>query len=200
MRTLEDTRSGILIALAFPTPFRAQEFETATRGLAARGLLVLKDAVTVVASPQGKIRVHETVDPTPARAAVTGALWGSLFGLFTFGTLGWVVGAVIGAAGAALLAQLVDIGVSDRWIRWFSQVAHPDTATLALLVDHLNADAFVAEAGRFPGAKVVSTSLDPVTDARLRTAVGQLTPTAPRVDVPPKVDTEQTRLGGYPPR
>lgn len=199
VKTLESTRSGILIGLAFPTPFRAHEFETAVRGLAARGQVLLKDAVTVIASAEGKVRVHETVDPTPPRAAVTGALWGSLFGLFTFGPLGWITGAALGAAGAAVLAQVIDIGITDHWVAWFKDVARPDTTTLALLVDELNADAFVTEAARFPGARVVSTSLDQATDARLRVAVGQTPPPPHRVDSPAGIDAE-AQLGGYPHR
>ncbi len=197
VKNLESTRSGILIGLAFPTPFRAHEFETAVRGLAARGQLLLKDAVTLVASAEGKVRVHETIDPSPQRAALTGALWGSLFGLFAFGPIGWIAGAALGAAGAAVLAQVIDIGITDRWIGWFKEVARPDTATLALLVDQLNADAFVTEAARFPGARVVSTSLDQATDARLRAALGQAPPPRTRVDPPAGFDAE-AQLGGYP--
>lgn len=188
---LEATRSGILIGMAFPTSFRAHEFETAVRGLAARGHVLVKDAVTILAAPDGRIKVHETIDPTPKRAAVTGGLWGSLLGLFMFGPIGWIVGAVLGAAAAALAAQTIDIGISDRWIAWFSDVAHPDTATLALLVDHLDADAFVREASRFPGARVVSTSLDHATDARLRAALRQAPPPqAPRTGPPTGLGAE----------
>lgn len=198
MKSLEATRAGLLIGLAFPTPFRAHEFETAVRGLAARNQLELKDAVTIIALPNGKTRVIETIDPTPARAAITGALWGSLFGLFAFGPLGWFAGAVFGAAGAAILAQFVDIGITDRWIAWFREVARPDTATLAVLVDDLNADALVAEAARFPGARVVATSLDQTTDSRLRAALGQAPPPVQRIDTSTGVDTE-ARLDSYPP-
>lgn len=196
MKSLASTRSGILIGIAFPTSFRAHEFETAVKGLAARGLLVLKDAVTVVAAPDGRTKVHESVDPTPQRAAVTGALWGSLFGLFSFGAIGWVVGAVVGAGIAAVTAQFVDIGITDAWVAWFKEVARPDSTTLALLVDDLNADAFVHEAARFPGARVVSTSLDHLTDSRLRAAIGQAPNPASPADPPQNMDTEPS-FGGF---
>lgn len=196
MKSFASTRSGILIGIAFPTSFRAHEFDTAVRGLAARGLLVLKDAVTVVAAPTGRVKVHESIDPTPPRAAVTGALWGSLFGLFSFGALGWIIGAVVGAALAALVAYFVDIGITDRWVAWFKEVAKPDSTTLALLVDDLHAEAFLDEAARFPGARVVSTSLDQATDARLRAAIGQTSSPTGRIDPPPRIDTEPN-LGSF---
>lgn len=196
MKSLASTRSGILIAVAFETSFRAHEFETAVRGLAARGLLVLKDAVTVVATTNGRVKVHESIDPTPRRAAITGALWGSLVGLFTFGPAGWIVGAALGAALAALVAQLVDIGITDAWVAWLTQVARPDTATLALLVDDLHAEALLDEAARFPRARVVSTSLDQHTDARLRAVFAQSSRPPSGAGASPDVDAE-TRLGGY---
>ncbi len=187
----------MLIGLSFPTSFRAQEFLTAANGLAASGRLVLKDAVTIFASPQGKVKVHETVDPTPMRAAVTGALWGSLLGLFAAGPLGWVIGLVVGGGGGAIAAHFIDIGISDNWVAWFTEVIRPDSATLALLVDHLNADALVAEAARFPGARVISTSLDQDTDARLRAAIGQAPEPQAPVDGPPGIGADP-QLGRYP--
>lgn len=200
MKSIEASRSGILIAIAFPTPFRAHEFETAARGLAARGQLLVKDAVTILDLGGGKVKVHESVDPTPQRAAVTGAMWGSLIGLFTFGPVGWIAGAALGAGGAAIAAQLIDIGISDHWVAWLREVSKPDTATLAILVDELNVDALVTEANRFPGARIIATSLDPASDGRLRTAVGQIPPAPVRpFDAPTGVDAE-TRLGGFPPR
>lgn len=173
MQQLDATRSGILIGLSFPTHFRAQEFLLALQGLAASGRLLLKDAVTITSLPNGKVKVHETVDPTPGRAAITGVLWGSLFGLFAGGPLGWVIGAVLGGGGAALVAHFVDIGVTDTWVDWFKEVIRPETTTLAVLVDHLNAGSLLAEASRFPTARVIATSLDPLTEHQLRATLGE---------------------------
>lgn len=62
-----------LVGISFENSFRAQEFLVAATGLAAAGRLRLKDAVTVVKDDMGKTVVHETIDPTPGRAAVSGA-------------------------------------------------------------------------------------------------------------------------------
>ena len=64
-----------LVGITFENAFRAQEFLVAASGLAAAGKLKLKDAVTVVRDTSGKTVVHETIDPTPARAALSGAMW-----------------------------------------------------------------------------------------------------------------------------
>lgn len=173
MPNLDETTTGILVGISFPTVFRAQEFLTAVAGLAADRKLVLKDAVTIVKSPEGKVTVHETIDPTPGRSAVSGAMWLGLIGLVVGGPVAWAAGAAIGAGAGILTAKVVDLGISDEWVAWFQEAVKDDTATLALLVDDLDRDALVAEASRFEGAELVSTSLDAETLQRLKDAIGQ---------------------------
>ncbi len=160
--------TGTLVGISFPTPFRAQEFLTAVAGLAAADKLVLKDAVTIVKDSDGKVKVHETVDPTPGRSALSGGMWIGLVGLALGGPVAWVAGAAIGAGAGAITAKVVDIGISDEWVEWFRNAVQPDTATLALLVDDFDRNALVAEAARFPGAELVYTSLDEFTLDRIK--------------------------------
>ncbi len=173
MGQLDESTTGILVGIAFPTTFRAQEFLTAVQGLAASEKLVLKDAVLIVDDANGKVSVHETIDPTPGRSAVSGAMWIGLFGLVLGGPIGWAAGAAVGAGAGALTARAVDLGISDEWVAWFRSAIQPSTTILALLVDDVDRNALVAEAARFPGAEVVSTSLDADTVRRLKEAVGQ---------------------------
>lgn len=167
--------AGTLVGISFPTPFRAQEFLTAVTGLAAKKKLVLKDAVTIVKNADGKVLVHETIDPTPGRSALSGAMWIGLVGLVVGGPVAWVAGAAIGAGAGAITAKVVDIGISDEWVAWFRDAVRPDTATLAILVDDFDRNALVAEAARFPGAELVYTSLDEFTLDRIKDALGQHT-------------------------
>jgi uncharacterized membrane protein len=162
----------ILVGLSFEDTFRAQEFLTAATGLAAKGRLKLKDAVTVVKSADGQTRVHETIDPAPGRSAMSGALWAGLFGLILGGPVGWVAGLAVGAGAGAATAKLVDLGISDEWVQWFEQAVQPGRATVALLVEDVDKDALVREAGRFTGAELVYTNLDNLTVDRLEEALG----------------------------
>lgn len=170
-----DHASGTLVGISFPTPFRAQEFLTAVTGLAATQKLVLKDAVMILKDADGRVLVHETVDPTPGRSALSGAMWIGLVGLALGGPVAWVAGAALGAGAGAITAKVVDIGISDDWVDWFRDAVKPDTATLALLLDDYDRDALVAEAARFPGARLVYTSLDEATLDRIKEAIGQQT-------------------------
>ena len=160
-----------LVGISFPDIFRAQEFLTAATGLAARDRLKLKDAVLVVKDADGKTHVKETIDPEPARTALSGAMWAGLFGLILGGPVGWGVGLVAGGVGGAVTAKVVDLGISDEWVGWFREAVQPDTATVALLIEDLERDALVDEAARFPGAELVYANLEEHTLSRIEEAL-----------------------------
>jgi uncharacterized membrane protein len=54
-------RSATLAGISFESTFRAREFLLAAGGLAASGMMKIKDAVPVVKDDAGKTVVHETI-------------------------------------------------------------------------------------------------------------------------------------------
>ena len=168
-----------LVGISFENVFRAQEFLVAASGLAAAGRMKLKDAVTVIKDDSGKTVVHETVDPTPLRSALSGAMWAGLFGLILGGPVGWIAGLAVGAGAGGVTAKVVDIGVPDEWVTWFRDAVQPGTATVALLVEDLDRNALVAEAARFTGAELVYANLDDATIERVRDAFANHVPATP---------------------
>lgn len=183
----QDHSSGTLVGISFDDAFRAQEFLVAITGLASHKKLVLKDAVTILKDREGRVTVHETIDPSPGRAALSGGVWAGLFGLILGGPVGWIAGAAIGASTGAVAANVVDLGISDEWVAWFREAVLADTATVALLVDDVDRDALVTETARFTGARLVYASLDPATLERVRESLGARPPEAP-ADQPPGTD------------
>jgi uncharacterized membrane protein len=182
----DDGKERTLVGISFSDTFRAQEFLTAATRLAANGKLRLLDAVFVGKDTSGKTVVRETVDPGPARSALSGALWAGLFGLILGGPVGWIVGAGVGAGTGVVAARMIDHGVSDEWVEWFRQAVDAGTTTLVLLAEDLDRSALVDELGRFAGAKLVYANLDPQWVDRMHTALGEpgatttpSTPTAP---------------------
>ncbi len=169
-----------LVGISFENTFRAQEFLVAASGLAAAGKLKLKDAVTVVKDDSGNTVVHETVDPTPLRSALSGAMWAGLFGLILGGPVGWIAGLAVGAGAGAVTAKVMDLGVPDEWVTWFRDAVQPGTATVALLVEDLDRNALVAEAARFTGAELVYANLDDATIERVRDAFANHVPVTSR--------------------
>lgn len=175
-RKARDLDTETLVGVAFDDAYRAEEFLTAARRLQAHQHLVLKDAVLVVSNSDGRVVVRETVDPQGPRAALSGALWVSLVGLLVAGPAGWLAGAAVGAGTGALVAKAVDVGISDDWVAWFKEAAQPGTATVALLVTHLDRNALIAEVERFRGARLVYANLDDHTVGRIAAALEQLVP------------------------
>lgn len=161
----------LLVGISFPDAFRAKEFLTAAAGMASRGSLKLRDAVTVVKDAEGRTTVEETTDMQPARAAMSGGMWAGLFGLLLGGPVGWAAGIALGAGSGAIAAKVIDIGISDEWVAWFRQAVKPGTATVALLVEELDQDALVQEAARFNGAELVYANLDSDTMTRIKEAL-----------------------------
>jgi uncharacterized membrane protein len=168
-----EQKERTLVGVSFGDPFRAQEFLTAATRLAANGRLRLLDAVFVGKDDSGHTTVRETVDPTPGRSALSGALWAGLFGLILGGPVGWAIGAGVGAGTGAVAAKVIDHGVSDEWVAWFRETVQPATTTLVLLVEDLDRDALVTELRRFAGAALVYANLDADWLDRMREALSR---------------------------
>jgi len=179
----------VLVGIAFDDVFRAQEFLTEATRLAAQGRLKLRDAVTIIKNEQGRTVVHETIDPSPGRTAISGGLWAGLFGLILGGPVGWVAGMALGAGAGAITAKLVDLGISDEWEHWFRETIQPGNCMVALLVTDLDRNALVEEAARFTGARLVYANLDDATIHRIAEALGTAAPETvtepePEADLP----------------
>jgi uncharacterized membrane protein len=173
-RKKDDDTIETLVGISFDDMYRAQEFLTAATRLGANKRLVLQDAVIVAKNESGHAVVRETIDPQPARSAVSGAVWTGLLGLLLGGPIGWIAGTAVGAGAGAVTAKVLDLGIPDEWVAWFRDAVLPGTATVALLVTELDREALIAEVERFSGARLVYANLDDLTLDRIRTALGEV--------------------------
>ena len=165
-----DPADPSLVGVSFDRHVRAQEFLLAMGRLKQDGALDLQDAVVVVKSEDGKVKVTETVDPSPGRAAVSGAVWTGLIGLLVGGPVGWLAGIGVGAGAGAVTAKLVDLGIPDDWVDWFKQAVRPGTATVIILAANLDLRALEREAERFTGAELLHSTLPAASIDRLEAA------------------------------
>jgi uncharacterized membrane protein len=170
-RTGEPAPAEAIFGVSFDDPFRAQEFLLALHRLAARGDLLLRDAVVVSKSEDGSVRVRETTDLQPATAAARGAMWTGLLGLLIAGPIGWLAGLGLGAGAGALSAKVIDTGIPDEWVDWFKAAVQPQTATVVALADDVNLEVLYKEVHRFEGADLVHTTMQPGVSARLAEAL-----------------------------
>ena len=160
-----------LLGLSFADKYRAQEFLTAITRLGSQGSLKLRDAVIVTKGAAGEVKVQETVDPTPARSAISGAMWTGLLGLIVGGPVGWVAGIGLGAGAGAITAKVVDLGIPDEWVNWFRAAVDDGTTTVVILAEELDVGALEAEVRRFAGAELVHSTLPAYAIDQLRDAL-----------------------------
>jgi uncharacterized membrane protein len=194
-RTDDDTPLT-LVGVEFSDQFRAQEFLTAATRLASNGHLRLRDAVFVAADADGKTVVRETIDPSPGRSALGGAMWTGLFGLLLGGPIGWIGGMAIGAGTGAVAAKAIDLGIPDEWVEWFKNAVDPNKVVLALLASDVDINVLVDEVGRFAGAELLYANLDPSALRRLNEALGNPGDEATGGFGEPPLDTPPDPRGG----
>ena len=167
---LSDPDSPVLVGVAFQQRLMAQEYLMAMSRLRAEGSLRLKDAVIVEKHDNGDVKVTETIDPTPGRSALNGAMWTGLLGLFVGGPVGWIAGIGIGAGAGAVSAKLIDLGIPDEWVDWFKQAVKPGTSAVIILAEQVDVYALQREARRFPGAELIESTLPDAAIADLAAA------------------------------
>lgn len=157
-----------LHVLAFDDPLRARELLFACVRMQRDGTLGLSDAVFLQRDAEtGKVRIEETVEPTPGRSAVEGGFWGLLIGTLVLGPLGGLaVGAVV-AGGSAVAGKLIDLGVPHAFLDEVEKAVPPGATALVLQTSDLDAEAWREELTRFPDARPLSVDLPADAQARL---------------------------------
>jgi uncharacterized membrane protein len=157
-----------LVAVAYDDERTAETVLEALRRLQAEHLVDLEDAVWVTHAPDGRVRLHHSVDTTAAGAA-GGALWGTLIGMLFFMPL---VGLALGAGTGALAGKLTDAGVDDGLARTLGQKLQPGTSALMVLVRSVTADKVLSELRRY-GGHLIQSSLPAGAESKLRKALAR---------------------------
>lgn len=169
-----------ILAIVLDKPTRAEQVLLALAHLQGEGKLQMHDAVIVSKDVDGKARVVETVDMTPAKGALAGSWWGLLGGLIIGGPLG-LAGILGGAAAGALYGKLVDRGLEDEWVRSMADWIDPGSSALLLLVEQGFSPEVLDELARFEGTgEVAFTTLPDGIKADIEAA---LSGDADRVDI-----------------
>jgi uncharacterized membrane protein len=163
-----------LVVVGFDNPHDADRALTELGRLQKEYLVDLEDAVVAIRTPEGKLKLKQSVDMVGAGAAsggLWGATWGALVGLlFLNPLLGLATGAALGMGSGALSGKLVDYGINDDFIRSIGQTLQPNTSALFVLVRKFQPEKVLAELGQFRG-QVLRSSLSPDQERRLQEAL-----------------------------
>ena len=160
-----------ILAIVMDKPTRAEQLLLSLAHLQGEGKIQMHDAVIVAKDAEGRSRVVETIDVTPAKGAMAGSWWGLLGGLLVGGPLA-IAGVLGGAAAGALYGKLVDRGLEDDWVKSMADWIDPDSSALLLLVESGFDAEVVEELGRFEGTgEVAYTTLPEGTKAEIEEAL-----------------------------
>jgi uncharacterized membrane protein len=155
-----------LIAVAYPDRETAEKVRLELARLTREHVIEIEDAVVATREANGKVKLHQAVNPTGAGAA-GGALWGGLIGLiFLAPLLGAAIGAAAGAAGGAL----TDLGIEDNFMKELGQSLPDGGAALFVLVRQVTPDKVIPRISEY-GGKVLQTSLSNESEQRLQEAL-----------------------------
>lgn len=140
-----------ILAIDFDDPLLAQEALMAATRLGKRGSVSLGDAVLISRDRRGKTRIRQTKDISPGRGAATGFWWGGLSGLFIFGTVGWLAGAILGALAGLAYGKFHDVGINDDWLKRLGDELTPGHTATVLQLPQFYATHLLRELRRFNG-------------------------------------------------
>ena len=165
-----------LVVIGFDSAYDADRALTELTRLQREYLIELEDAVVAVRSPDGQVRIKQSVNLTGMGAAhggLSGAIWGSLIGLLFLNPLaGMAIGGAVGAVSGALSGSLIDYGINDDFIRDMADTLQPDTSALFLLVRKAQPEKILNELSHFKG-RVLRSSLSPEQEQKLQDALSQ---------------------------
>ncbi len=157
-----------LHVLTFDDPLRAREYLLACTRMQRDGEMDLTDAVFLQRDAEtGRVRVEETVDPTPGHSALEGGFWGLLIGTLVLGPLGGLAIGAVAAGGGALAGKLIDLGVPQPFLDDVEEALPAGATALVLQTARLDPEAWSRELGRFPDARPLSIDLPGDAQSRL---------------------------------
>jgi uncharacterized membrane protein len=165
-----------LVAISYPDASRAEQVLATLSQLQSAYLIDLEDAVYVTKDADGKVQLHQPMNPTGTAAAggaVMGGIFGFVLGLFVLMPIaGAAVGAGIGAGAGALAGHFADYGIDDSFVKQLEANLQPNSSAILVLVSRVNPDKVVPEISKY-GGTVLQTSLTTENDAKLRAALAQ---------------------------
>jgi len=157
-----------LVAVLFEDDTTAFDMRAALMKMQKQYLIDIEDAVVVIKSQNGAIKLDQTINLTAA-GAVGGGFWGMLIGLLFLNPL---LGAAIGATAGAVSARFKDIGLNDQMMKDLAQSFKPGSAALFVLLRRMTADKVLEGLKPFAGkGRVFQTSLNKDDEAALRASL-----------------------------
>ncbi len=157
-----------LVVVGYKDIHKAEEVRLQLLKMQRDYLLDLEDAVVVVKSAEGKVKLHQIFNLTSA-GAITGGFWGSLVGLMFLNPL---LGLAVGASAGAVSGALTDVGIDDNFMKELGATMTPGSSSLFVLLRNATAAPDkVLEELKGTGGIILKTSLSHEDEAKLQAAL-----------------------------
>ena len=173
-----------LIVIAYCEEDQAAAALATLQQLQDEHLLDLQDAVAVIKRSDGGLDLAQSVNLTrvgAATGALSGSITGALGGALT-GMLGpmFLFGAALGAGVGAILRNLSDYGIEDRFVKELGAQLEPASSALFVLVRSSTPGRVPPELSKH-GGTLLHTTLSAQAEARIEAALqaGQTPPLPP---------------------
>lgn len=148
--------ASTIVILTFDDTEKAGQVLETVRGLEKENIVVLKDAAVVIKDADGKIEVKETRDVTTRRGVITGGTLGLIIGIVVGGPIG---GLVVGGLIGAWTAKKIDLGISNEKLTSITDEMTKNSSALFLQVEKVDKVDWMAAIIRDSGGKVVDFEL-----------------------------------------
>jgi uncharacterized membrane protein len=163
---LEVTMASNLVVVAFDDMTSAGKLHDELVKAKNQGLLVIDDSAVVVKDEDGEVKVDNQV----ARGTWAGTAIGGGLGLLVGAVFFPVGGLVLGAAGGALVAKSMDLGIDGKFVDDAKEKLQPGNSALFMLVHDANQAAVMAILRDYEG-RVLQTTLDSESEEAIKRAL-----------------------------
>lgn len=155
-----------LFAIVFDQRQAADAALNEIKAMQNGAVLQLHDAVFVSRTPDGGVKLDQSVNTT-AIGALSGAFWGSLIGLIFLSPL---LGAAVGAAAGGLSGYMSDYGVNDEFMTKLGNRLAPGRTVLFVLASDVTPERVAQALEPFRG-ELFYSSFSPEVEDRFRQAI-----------------------------
>ncbi len=160
-----------LVIVTFDEELKAEEVRLNLLKMQSDHLVVLEDAVVLVRTKEGKVKLRHD-SHHPFGGALAGGVLGALVGLMLLNPVFAILGAAAGTTMGAVSGSRTHLGVDEDFMKTLADHLKPGTSALCVLVEEA-LDSVLQELEKFHG-KVLQTSLAEGYEAKLQAAIDSL--------------------------
>ncbi|MDX1412995.1 MAG: DUF1269 domain-containing protein [Candidatus Promineifilaceae bacterium] len=148
--------ASTIIIVTFDDMDKAGQAYDSIHSMENENLVLLKDAEVIVKNAEGKISVKETRDVSTRRGVITGGTLGLIIGIVVGGP---IVGLIAGGLLGAWTAKKIDLGISEDKIKSVTDDMKNESSALFLQIEKAEEKDWLAAVIRESGGNVVELEL-----------------------------------------